>query len=79
VNNNIFDRLFDIWKSHNFALSYYFDEIFEKALDKLRADVKDSVIKLKDDNNKPKYKALFVPVGYKIENIALITAIFSIL
>jgi hypothetical protein len=77
MNNNDFFKLFDIWKSHDFALSYYFDEIFEKALDKLRADVKEKGVKLEDDDDKPKYKALFVPVGYKIENVALITALFN--
>ena len=74
-NIMVFKGLFAIWKERNYDLYFYFSEIFDKALAALESRVKASAIPLVS-GNEPVYKAIFLPVGFKIENIALIAVLF---
>jgi hypothetical protein len=74
-NITVFEGLFAVWKQRDYDLYFYFDEIFDKALAALTSKVKASAIRLVE-GNKPVYKAMFLPVGFKVENIALIAALF---
>lgn len=71
----VFEGLFAIWKKRDYDLYFYFDEMFDKVLAALESRVKASAIPLVA-GNEPVYKAMFLPVGFKIENIALIAALF---
>lgn len=75
-NPLVFEGLFSIWKQHNYDLYFYFDEIFDKALEALKSRVDAGPIQLKA-GDEPIYKAMFLPVGLRIENIALISLLFS--
>src|SRR3972149_9611939 len=75
-NYLIFKGLFDIWKTRNYDLYFYFQEIFTKALNQAVQRALDDNLILQENENS-KYKALFVPVGFSIENIALIAAIIK--
>ena len=66
---SVFKGLFDIWKSRDFDLYFYFQEIYNNALTKLDEYTQMS---LKEDIANRRYKALFTPVGFSIENIAII-------
>lgn len=77
VDNYImFKGLFDIWKGRNYDLYFYFKEIFDKALDTLMGKTIEDGIQLEESGG-PRYRALFVPVGFSIENVALISALFK--
>jgi len=70
----ISERLLEIWKRRNFDLEFYFQNIFDKVLESLSNTTED---KLREEINKGRYKALFTPVGYSIENICVIAAFFK--
>ena len=74
TNVEIFDNLFERWKAKNFALDFYFDKIFDQVLDSLHENTNHKLIQEIEGG---KYKALFAPVGYSIENIAVITSFFN--
>lgn len=78
MNDNylIFGGLFEIWKSRNYDLYFYFKEIFHKVLDALSKRTVEDGIQL-EKGKIPRYKALFVPIGFSIENVALISALFK--
>jgi len=67
----IFKNLFERWKRENFSLSFYFEKIFDRALNKLIENTESDLV---DEIQSRKYKALFCLVGYSIENIALMAA-----
>ena len=75
-NVNLFDALFSIWEKQKFDLKLYFDKIFDKALAALKANVENSEIRI-TLNNEPKYKAMFIPVGFRLENVALMAGLFQ--
>jgi hypothetical protein len=75
-NYLIFKGLSDIWKTRNYDLYFYFQEIFMKALNQVVQRALDDNLILQENENS-KYKALFVPVGFSIENVALIAAIIK--
>jgi hypothetical protein len=75
-NYLIFKGLFEIWKSRNYDLYFYFKEIFDKGLDALSKRTIEDGIQI-EEGGIPRYKALFVPVGFSIENVALISALFK--
>lgn len=72
----MFKGLFDIWKGRNYDLYFYFQEIFEKALAEVSRRAEESEIGLRDAGEQ-RYKALFVPVGFSIENVAIIASLFK--
>lgn len=72
----VFKSLFDIWRSRNFDIYFYFSEIFPKALAALSKKTAEGEIRL-EEKGSTKYKALFVPVGFSIENVALISALLK--
>jgi hypothetical protein len=74
-NITVFEGLLAIWKQRDYDLYFYFNEIFDKALTALKSRIKASAIQLAT-GNEPVYKAMFLPVGFKIENIALIAVLF---
>jgi len=78
VENNylIFKGLFEIWKTRNYDLYFYFQEIFSKALHTISEKTLKEGIQIKEGESS-KYKALFVPVGFSIENVALISALLK--
>lgn len=63
--------LFEIWKKKKFDLNYYFKKIFSHSLRLLSENIEKSI---RDDVAAGKYKSLFMPVGYSIENIVLVAA-----
>ena len=65
-----------IWKINNFDLYFYFGEIFEKALAALSKRTINSGLSLVT-GEQSKYKALIVPVGFKIENVALMASLLK--
>ncbi|MEW6617938.1 MAG: hypothetical protein AB1422_01075 [bacterium] len=64
------ESLFEIWKQRNCNLNFYFQHIFNQALEAL---ANNTTSKIREEIGKGRYKALFTPVGYSIENIALIS------
>jgi hypothetical protein len=72
----LFKGLFDVWKKRNYDLYFYFQEIYDKALDAAIKRSQDNDLQLFHDNQ-TKYKALFTPVGFSIENVALIAGILK--
>jgi hypothetical protein len=70
-NKKELEKCYEIWVKGGFDLDFYFSTIFDKALIELRKNTKHEI---KTEIESGKYKALFVPVGYSIENIALVTA-----
>ncbi len=74
TNHLVFKGLFDVWKGRNFDLYFYFQEIFEKALAELSKRTDEASVELREADTS-KYRALFVPVGFSIENVALIAAL----
>ena len=74
TNHLVFKGLFDIWKGRNFDLYFYFQKIFEKALAELSKRTDEASVKLQEADTS-KCRALFVPVGFSIENVALIAAL----
>lgn len=76
TNHLLFKGLFDIWKGRNYDLYFYFQEIFEKALAEVSRRAEDAAIGLREAEAS-RYRALFVPVGFSIENVALIASVFK--
>lgn len=72
----VFKGLFDIWKGRNYDLYFYFQEIFEKALAEVSQRAEDAEVGLREADAS-RYRALFVPVGFSIENVALIASLFK--
>jgi hypothetical protein len=70
----LFKGLYDVWKKRNYDLYFYFQEIFDRALDAATKRAQDSGLQLFHEGA-AKYQALFTPVGFSIENVALITGI----
>ncbi len=75
-NYLIFKGLFDIWKGRNYDPYFYFKEIFGKTLDALMRKTLEEGIQL-EEGGRSRYRALFVPVGFSIENVALISGLFK--
>lgn len=69
-------RLFDIWEKRNFDLVFYFKEIFKESLDSLSERILRNGIQLEGEEG-PKYKSLFIPVGFSIENVSLMSVLFK--
>ncbi len=69
-------HLYKLWKARNYTLDYYFSHLFDKALVALRARATAGSHRLTDDQGQV-YKAMFVPVGFSVQNIALTAALFS--
>jgi hypothetical protein len=69
-------HLYKLWKARNYTLDYYFSHLFDKVIAALRARVAAGGHRLTDDQGQV-YKAMFVPVGFSVENIALAAALFS--
>lgn len=78
MENNylIFKGLFEIWKNKNYDPYFYFHEIFPKALSALTQRSTEDNIQLKEADNS-KYRALFVPVGFSFENVALMSSLLK--
>jgi hypothetical protein len=76
TNHIVFNGLFDIWKGRNYDLYFYFQEIFEKALAEVSRRAEDVALGLREADAS-RYRALFVPVGFSIENVALIASLFK--
>jgi hypothetical protein len=76
INHLTFKGLFDIWKGRNYDLYFYFQEIFEKALAEVLRRADNASIGLQEEDVS-RYRALFVPVGLSIENVALIAALIK--
>jgi len=72
----VFQGLFDIWKGRNYDLYFYFQEIFEKALAEVSRRAETSALGLREAEAS-RYRALFVPVGFSIENVALMTSLLK--
>ena len=70
----IFQALFKRWERENFSLTFYFEKIFDKVLSKLIENTESALV---EEIQSEKYKGLFCPVGYSIENIALIAALIK--
>jgi len=65
-----------MWKNRQFVLDFYFKEIFDKALVLLKqraAGITPGLL----EGDEPRYKALLTPVGYRIENVILMAALFQ--
>ena len=75
-DTTLFENLFRVWEQRKFDLVFYFEEIFDRALASLKAKVETGEIRI-TLNNKPKYKAMFIPVGFRIENVALMAGLFQ--
>lgn len=75
-NYLIFEGLFSIWKERHFDLYFYFNEIFRKVLDGIK-DKNAGNIPLITKRGTPIYKAIFIPVGFSIENVAVISSLFQ--
>lgn len=75
-NYLIFKSLFEIWKTKYYEPYFYFQEIFNKVLEIVsKRSMEDGL--LSQENEESKYKSLFVPVGYCIENVALIASVLK--
>lgn len=68
--------LFEIWKSRNYDLYFYFQEIFEPVLNASTERTLEDGLQLKNGKGS-RYKAFFVPVGFNIENVAVITCLIK--
>ncbi len=72
----IFKGLFDIWKKKNYDPKFYFDEIYNKSLSVVSKRAHDHGIEL-DQGGRPKYPALFIPVGFSMENVVIMAGLFK--
>jgi hypothetical protein len=76
VNPKIFEGMFKVWERQKFNLYFYFEEMFDKVLQNLKARNKAAGLAL-DENGISRYRSLFMPVGFSLENLAIFAAIFS--
>ncbi len=65
-----------IWEARKYDLDFYFSQIFERSLDVLRGRVTESGYLL-DVGGIPVHKALFLPVGFAVQNVALMAALLK--
>ena len=75
VNPKIFEGMFKVWERQKFNLYFYFEEIFDKVLQNLKARNKAAGLCLYE-NGISHYRSLFMPVGFSLENLAVFAAIF---
>lgn len=68
--------LFEIWKSRNYDLYFYFQNMFGTVLNASTERSLDDGLQLQNGEGS-KYKALFVPIGFNIENVAIITCLIK--
>lgn len=72
MNQIIFNGLFSNWKARNNDLYFYFNEIFGHVVNNIQKNA------VSDNLDIERYKAIFLPVGFSIENVALVSSAFKL-